>query len=73
MFTTTLTASWELLLLFLDKASMAVDPAEAFTFKLDAFLVSIMALLAITVLIDMMYKLYLYASGKVKISKKELP
>jgi carbon starvation protein len=73
MFTTTLTASWKLLLIFKDKVSSVAEPAEAFTFKLDAFLVSIMALLAIIVLIDMMYKLYSYTSGKGEIAKKDIP
>lgn len=69
MFITTLTASWELLLIFKDKASSVASPAEALTFKLDAFLISIMALLAIIVLLDMMYKLYSYTSGKDKFSR----
>jgi carbon starvation protein len=70
MFATTLTASWELFLIFKEKASSVATSAEAFTFKLDAFLVSIMALLAIIVLIDMMYKLYSYTSGKGKTERK---
>lgn len=72
MFTTTLTASWELLLIFKDKASSVAAPAEAFTFKLDALLVSIMSLLAITVLLDIMYKLYSFTSGKGEIAKKKI-
>jgi carbon starvation protein len=72
MFITTLTASWELLLIFKDGASSAAGHADALTFKLDAFLVSIMALLAITVLLDIMYKLYTYASGNGEITKKEI-
>lgn len=72
MFTTTLTASWELLLIFKDKASSVGNPAEALTFKLDAFLISIMVALAITVLLDIMYKLYSYTSGNGEIAKKEI-
>jgi carbon starvation protein len=68
MFTTTFTASWELFLIFGDKASAAVLPSESFTYKLDKILIVIMALLAITVLIDMLYKLYSYTSGKAKIA-----
>lgn len=63
MFITTLTASWKLLMIFMDKASSAVLHSEAFAFQLDAFLVLIMSLLAVTVLVDMLYKLYSYSSG----------
>jgi carbon starvation protein len=68
MFATTLTASWKLLLIFVNKASSAVLPSESFTYKLDTILIVIMALLAITVLIDMLYKLYSYTFGKVRIT-----
>jgi carbon starvation protein len=70
MFTTTLTASWKLIEMFRDKASYALSHEEAFTFKMDAFLVSLMAVLAITVLIDMLYRLYWYLSGRLDIVKK---
>jgi carbon starvation protein len=70
MFTTTLTASWKLIEMFIDKASYALSYEEAFTFKMDAFLVSLMAALAITVLIDMLYRLYWYLSGRMDIVKK---
>ena len=70
MFATTLTASWKLLMIFRDKASSASVSFEAFTFKLDALLVSAMALLAVTVLIDMLYKLYLYSSEKGEVIKR---
>jgi carbon starvation protein len=70
MFTTTLTASWKLIEMFRNKASYALSHAEAFTFKMDAFLVSLMAALAITVLIDMLYRLYWYLSGRMDIVKK---
>lgn len=72
MFTTTLTASWELLLIFKDKATSVAAPADALTFKLDAFLVLAMALLAVTVLFDIMLKLYSYISGNGEIAKKEI-
>jgi carbon starvation protein len=70
MFTTTLTASWKLIEMFIDKASYALSHEEAFTFKMDAFLVSLMAALAITVLIDMLYRLYWYLSERMDIVKK---
>ena len=70
MFTTTLTASWELIEMFKDKAFSAISQAEALIFKIDAFLVSIMGILAIIVLIDMLYRLYWYLSKKVELVKK---
>jgi carbon starvation protein len=70
MFTTTLTASWKLIEMFKDKAFSAISQAEALIFKIDAFLVSIMGILAIIVLIDMLYKLYWYLSKKVELVKK---
>lgn len=70
MFTTTLTASWKLIGMFSDKVSNAISQAEAITFKIDALLVSVMAALAIIVLLDMLYKLYWYISGRVEIVKK---
>lgn len=68
MFTTTLTASWKLIVMFKDKAFSAISQAEAITFKIDALLVSVMAALAIIVLLDMLYKLYWY----LYIVKKEI-
>lgn len=72
MFTTTLTASWKLIVMFRDKAISAISQAEAITFKIDAFLVSIMGMLAIIVLTDMLYKLYWYLSKKVDLVKKKI-
>ncbi len=70
MFTTTLTASWKLIRMFGDKVSNAISQAEAITFKIDALLVSVMAALAIIVLLDMLYKLYWYLSGRLDIVKR---
>ncbi len=58
MFVTTLTASWELTLIFIGKALNALTPVEALTFKIDAFLVMLMAGLAIVVLADLLFRLY---------------
>jgi uncharacterized protein with PQ loop repeat len=69
MFTTTLTASWKLIVMFTDKAVSAISHTEAITFKIDALLVSIMGILAIIVLIDMLYKLYWYLSKRLDIVK----
>ncbi|MBN1823745.1 MAG: carbon starvation protein A [Endomicrobiales bacterium] len=58
MFTTTLTAAWQLIWLFVDKIKTAATPADAFTYKLDAFLMVLMAVLAVVALFDMLYKWY---------------
>ena len=64
MFTTTLTASWELIWIFQSKAKAASSGSEAFTYQLDTFLVCLMATLAVVVLIDMSYKLFRNISEK---------
>ena len=64
MFTTTLTASWELIWIFQSKARAASSGSEAFTYQLDTFLVCLMATLAVVVLIDMTYKLFRNISEK---------
>jgi carbon starvation protein len=56
MFVTTFTASWELMILFWTKAGLSTVAAEAFAFKLDAFLVLLMAILALVSLLDMLIK-----------------
>ncbi|NWF98700.1 MAG: carbon starvation protein A [Nitrospirae bacterium] len=58
MFTTTLTASLKLIGIFIEKASKASSYADKLTFKLDAFLVILMAGLALIVLVDLSYKIY---------------
>jgi carbon starvation protein len=58
MFVTTLTASWKLTLIFIGKALHAPTPAEALTFKIDVFLVMLMAGLALVVLADLLFRLY---------------
>jgi carbon starvation protein len=62
MFTTTLTASYELIVIFRDKAAKAASVAEAFTFTADAFLVFLMAALAVISLGDMLHTWYGYFS-----------
>ena len=62
MFTTTLTASAQLIGIFQDKAAKAGSAAEAITFKVDAFLVLLMAALAVVALADMFYTWYAYFS-----------
>jgi carbon starvation protein len=63
MFATTLTASYELIGIFRDKAAKAATAAEAFNFTADAFLVFLMAALAIIALADMLHTWYGYFSG----------
>ncbi len=78
MFTTTFSASWQLVQIFAGKAAAAASAAaaagiaadaraallkEVFNYKLDAMLVVIMALLAVIALLDMLYKWYGYLAG----------
>ncbi len=78
MFTTTFSASWQLVQIFVGKAATAASAAaaaglsgdaraallkEMFNYKLDAMLVAIMALLAVIALLDMLYKWYGYLAG----------
>ncbi len=58
MFTTTLTASWQLIFIFRNKAIQAIKPADAFNFNLDAILVLLMAILALISLGDILYKIW---------------
>lgn len=64
MFVTTFTASYELFLVFLEKAATSPTPEDAFTFRLDAVLVALMAILAAIALVDSVHKWYGYLSGK---------
>lgn len=63
MFTTTFTASWELILLFREKASKAATFAESLHYKVDAFLVFLVFSLAVIILADILYKWYGYLVG----------
>jgi len=68
MLTTTLTASYELIGIFRDKAAKAATTTEAFNFTADAFLVFLMAALAIIALADMLHTWYGYFSSTRKAS-----
>jgi len=72
MFITTLTAAWELFLIFSDKAGKAATTADVFTFQLDAALVAMMAALAIVTVADSVYKWYGYLMGKREIVTSEV-
>ncbi len=63
MFTTTFTASWELIMMFREKAVHAASFAESLSYKIDAFLVSLMLLLAGIILADILHKWYGYLAG----------
>jgi carbon starvation protein len=71
MFITTLTASWQLMNIFLSKAKTAAVK-DAFTLNLDAALVALMAILAIISLVDMAYKGYGYISKTREITTSEV-
>ncbi|MFA5354233.1 MAG: carbon starvation CstA family protein [Thermodesulfovibrionales bacterium] len=60
MFVTTFTASWGLMGIFREKAVKALSPSDALHYRLDMFLVSLMAGLAAIALVDMLWKGYLY-------------
>jgi carbon starvation protein len=72
MFTTTFTASWKLIFLFRAKAAQAKAAADAFNFNLDAFLVTLMGLLAVIVLTDVLYKWYAFLSGRRPMTSSEI-
>lgn len=72
MFVTTLTASYQLFYMFMGKAATASNPADVFTFRLDATLVAIMATLAVIALVDSIYKWYGYLAGKREIITSEV-
>ncbi|HLB05869.1 MAG TPA: carbon starvation CstA family protein [Thermodesulfobacteriota bacterium] len=71
MFVTTLTASYQLFYMFMGKAA-AATPTDAFTFKLDAALVALMATLAVIALVDSVHKWYGYLAGKREIVTSEI-
>ncbi|RNC72711.1 MAG: carbon starvation protein A [Desulfuromonadales bacterium] len=72
MYATTFTASWKLIGSFLAKAATATTAADAFTFRMNAGLVALMAILAVVTLLDMLYKWYGYLSESRSISTSEV-
>jgi len=71
MFITTFTASWKLLWLFMNKAASALSPNEALSFKIDACLVFLMALLAVIVVIDMLLKFHRFIAEAEETTRRE--
>jgi len=72
MFTMTFTASYELVGMFMEKAANAASAGEALSFKIDAVLVTMMAVLAAVSLFDMLHKWYGYFSGSRAITTSEV-
>jgi len=70
VFSTTFTASWQLIGMFRNKAAAALSPADATMFRIDAFLVFFMAVLAVIVLLDMLRSFYRYLSGRAETVQK---
>ena len=66
MFVTTFTASWQLIDMFKAKLTTATVPAEILSYRIDIVLVYLMAILAIVVLLDMVYKWYIYLAASRK-------
>lgn len=60
MFTTTLTAAYQSILIFWQKGSAAATSTEMWNLRLDALLVGLMAVLAVISLGDMLYKWHGY-------------
>uniref|UniRef100_UPI0026208664 carbon starvation CstA family protein n=1 Tax=Geobacter sp. TaxID=46610 RepID=UPI0026208664 len=71
MYTTTFTASWKLAGTFLGKATK-VTGVEAFTLRMNACLVALMAVLAVVTLIDMAYKWYGYLTATREVVTSEV-
>jgi carbon starvation protein len=63
MFITTFTAAWQQIGIFRAQVAKAASASEIFTFKLDIFLVALMALLAVVALADMLYRWYRTLKG----------
>jgi carbon starvation protein len=72
MYTTTFTASWQLTGSFLGKAATAATAAEAFTFRMNAGLVVVMAVLAVVTLCDMLLKWHGYLTERRAITTSEV-
>ncbi len=72
MFTTTFTASWELIAIYREKASQAASLSESLHYKVDAFLVFLMLILAVVILGDILYKWYGYLFMGRKMATSEI-
>jgi carbon starvation protein len=72
MFVTTFTAAWQLIHIFLKKATLSTSPSEVLNLRIDAGLVILMGVLAVGILVDMVYRWYGYFSGKEKITTSKI-
>jgi carbon starvation protein len=72
MAVTNLTAAYQLFFEFAHKAGTAANPAEAFTFRLDATLVAAIAVLAVVILVDSAIKWYGYLILKKPMTSSEV-
>jgi len=72
MYATTFTAAWKLTGSFLGKAATATKAAEAFTFRMNAGLVVVMAILAVVTLLDMLLKWHGYLTESRAITTSEV-
>jgi len=72
MYATTFTAAWKLTGSFLGKAAVATTAGDAFTFRMNAGLVVIMAVLAVVTLLDMLLKWYGYLTERRAITTSEV-
>jgi carbon starvation protein len=69
----TLSGSYELCVLFLQKASQSGAPSQTFAFYLDAALVGLVALLALIVLVDSVRQWYGYLIQGWPCTNSEVP
>src|SRR3989304_4077906 len=67
----TLTAAHQLFWGFIKKAGASDNPAEVFTFRLDAILMGIMALLSVVIVIDSVIKWYGYINQKSEVRSQK--
>jgi carbon starvation protein len=72
MFSTTFAASWELMIMFGEKASRAASFAESLHYRVNASLLLLMSFLAVVVLADILHKWYGYIAGTREMSTTEV-
>jgi len=70
MTVTTLAASYQLFFIFLEKA--AAGAQDALTYKIDAALVAVMAILVVVSIVDAVYKWIGFINGKREIITSEV-
>jgi carbon starvation protein len=63
MFATTFTASWQLIDMFKQQMAAATEASQILSYKIDITLVYLMMILAAVVLVDMVYKWYVFLAA----------